>query len=86
MTPMVDKPESDSNPALDKAGLQLYQSKVGAIWWSAIGSRPEAQFATNIHCRYTKSLPRGDMNTLDRVLEYLVHSQELGLVLEVTGV
>ena len=43
--------------------------------------RPEVQFATNIHSRYTNSPLRGDMNTLDRVLEYLVHSPELGLVL-----
>ena len=61
--------------------IQLYQSKVGAILWSGMGSRPEVQFATNTHARYTKSHLRGDMNTFDRVLEYLVHSPELGLVL-----
>ena len=84
MTPMVDKmrePESESNPALDKAGIQLYQSKVGAILWPAMGSRPEVQFATNTHARYTKSPLRGDMDTLDRVLDYLVNTPELGLVL-----
>ena len=69
---------SESNPALDKAGIQLYQSKVGAILWSAMGSWPEVQFATT-WC--TKSPLTGDMLTLDRVLEYLVNSPELGLVL-----
>ena len=84
MTPMVDKPrepESDTKPALNKAGIQLYQSNVGAILWSAMGSRPEVQFARNIHSRYNKSPLKGDMNTLDWVLEYLVHSPEFGLVL-----
>ena len=88
MTPMVDKPrepESESNPALDKADIQLYQSKVGAILWSAMGSRPEVQYATNTHARYTKIPLRGDMHTLDRVLEYLVNTSELGLVLGGTG-
>ena len=54
MTPMVDglrEPESDSNPAQDKAAMQLYQSKVGAILWSAMRSRLEVQFATSIHSK-----------------------------------
>ena len=84
LTPMIDKerePESPTNQRLDTAGIKLYQSKVGSILWSAIGTRPEIQYATNIHSRYTKSPLRGDMVTLDRVLEYLVNSPELGLVL-----
>ena len=40
MTPMVDmprEPELGSNPALDKAGIQLHQSKVGVMLLSAMG-------------------------------------------------
>ena len=67
LTPMVDKPrepESDSNPLLDAAGVQLYQSKVGSTLWVAIGTRPEVQFSTNILSRYSKSPLRGDMETI----------------------
>ena len=72
LTPMVDKPrepESDINPPLDAAGLKLYQRKVGSVLWPAIGTRPEVQYAINIHSRYTKSPLRGDIVTLDRVLD-----------------
>ena len=54
LTPMVDKerePESESNPRLDAAGIRLYQSKVGSVLWPAMGTRPEIQYATNIHSR-----------------------------------
>ena len=64
LTPMVNKPresESDTNSRLDTAGIQLYQSKVGSTLWAAIGTRPEVQFSTNIHSRYSKSPLRGDM-------------------------
>ena len=84
LTPMVDKerePESDSNPPLDAAGIKLYQSKVGSALWPAIGTRPDVQLAINLHSRYTKSPLRGDMVTLDRVLDYLVNTPDLGLVL-----
>ena len=84
LTPMVDKerePESESNPRLDAAGIRLYQSKVGSVLWPAMGTRPEIQYATNIHSRYTKSPLRGDMVTLNRVLDYIVNTPELGLVL-----
>ena len=49
--------------------------------WPAIGTGPEIQLAVNLHVRYTKCPLRGDMATLDRVLEYLVNTTELGLVL-----
>ena len=84
LTPMVDKPrepESDTNPRLNTAGIQLYQSKVGSTLWAAIGARHEVQFSTNIHSRYSKSPLRGDMETIDRVLDYLVNTADLGLVL-----
>ena len=84
MTPMIDKPrepESATNPRLDTAGIKLYQKKVGSVLWPAIGTRPEVQLAVNLHARYTKCPLRGDMVTLDRVLEYLVNTPELGLVL-----
>ena len=84
LTPMVDKerePESDTNPPLDAAGIKLYQSKVGSALWPAIGTRPDVQLAINLHSRYTKSPLRGDMVTLDRLIEYLVHTPDLGLVL-----
>ena len=84
LTPMVDKqrePESETNPRLNDSDTQLYQSKVGAALWAGIGTRPEVQFSTNIHSRYSKSPLRGDMHTVDRVLDYLVNTPELGLVL-----
>ena len=84
LTPMVDKerePESESNPRLDAAGIKLFQSKVGSILWPAVGTRPEILFATNMHSRQTKSPLRGDMLTVDRVLDYLVNTPDLGLVL-----
>ena len=84
LTPMVDKPrepESADNPRLDAAGIKMYQKKVGSVLWPAIGTRPEVQLAVNLHARYTKCPLRGDMVSLDRVLEYLVHTPELGLVL-----
>ena len=89
LTPMVDKerePESDTNPPLDAAGIKLYQSKVGSALWPAIGTRPDIQLAINLHSRYTKSPLRGDIVTLDRLLEYLVHTPDLGLVLGGHGV
>ena len=49
------EPESETNPCLDAAGTRLYQSNVGSVLWPAIGMRPEVQYATNIHSRYTKS-------------------------------
>ena len=58
LTPMVDKPrepESDSNPRLNAAGIQLYQSKVGSTLWTALGTHPEVQFSGNIHSRCRKS-------------------------------
>lgn len=84
LTPMVDKPrepESATNPRLNAAGIQLYQSKVGSCLWPAIGTRPEVLFSTNMHSRYSKSPLRGDMTTLDRVLDYMVNTPDLGLVL-----
>ena len=84
LTPMVDKPrepESGTIPRLNTAGIHLYQSKVGSTLWAAIGTRPEVQFATNIHSRYSKSPLTGDMESIDRVLDYLVNISELGLVL-----
>ena len=56
LTPMVDKPrepESETNPRFNTAGIQLYQSKIGSTLWAAIGTRPEVQFSTNIHSRYS---------------------------------
>ena len=82
LTPMVDKPrelESATNPRLNAAGIQLYQSKVESTLWAAIGTRPEVQFATNIYSRYSKSPLRGDMETIDRVLDYLVNTTDFGL-------
>ena len=84
LTPMVDKerePESDINPPLDAASIKIYQSKVGSALRPAIGTRPDIQLAINLHSRYTKSPLRGDMVTLDRLLEYLVNTSDLGLVL-----
>ena len=49
--------------------------------WAAIGTRAEVQFSTNIHSRYSKSHLRGDIATIDRILDYLVNTSELGLVL-----
>ena len=84
LTPMVDKPrepESENNPWLNTAGIQLFQSKVGSTLWAASGTRPEVQFYTNIHSRSCKSPLRGDMETIDRVLNYLVNTADLSLVL-----
>ena len=39
------------------------------------------QFSTNIDSRYSKSPLRGDMDTIDRVFDYLVDATELELVL-----
>ena len=75
LTPMVDKPR------LDAAGIKLYQKKVGSVMWPAIRTRPEVQLAVNLHARNTKCPLRGDMVSFDIVLEYLVHTPELGLVL-----
>ena len=49
--------------------------------WPALGTRPDLQLATNLHSRYTKCPIRGDIVTLDRMLEYVVNSPELDLVL-----
>ena len=43
------------------------------------------QYSTNIHSRYSQSPLRGDMDTIDRVLDYFVNTSELGLVLDVLG-
>ena len=81
---MIDKeqePKFPSNPRLDTAGTKLYQSMVGSILWSAIGTRPEIQFSTNMPSRQTKSPIRGNIVALDLVLEYLVNTPDFGLVL-----
>ena len=52
---------------------------VGSVLWRAIGTHPKIQFAMNMHSRQ-KPL-RGDMVTLDRVLDYLVDTPDLRLVL-----
>ena len=44
-------------------------------------TRPEVQFSTNIHPRYRKSFLRGNMEIIDRKLNFLVNMTELGLVL-----
>ena len=75
------EPESDTNPLLDANRIKLYQRKVGSALWAAIGTRPDIQLAINLHSRYTKSPLRGDMVTLDRLLDYLVNTSDLGLVL-----
>ena len=38
-------------------------------------------YSANIHSRYSKSTLRGDMETIDRVLDYLVNTSDLALVL-----
>ena len=84
LKPMVDKekePESDTNPPLDAAGIKLYQSKVGSALCPVIGTWPDVQLAINLHSRHTKSPLRGDKVILDRLLEYLVNTPDLGLVL-----
>ena len=84
LTPMVGKErelESDTNPLLDAAGIKMYERKVGSALWPAIGTRPDILNAINTHSRYTKSPLRGDMITLDRLLDYLVNTPDLGLVL-----
>ena len=89
LTPMVDKErelESDTNLPLDAADIKLYERKVGSALWPAIGTRPDIQLAINLHSRHTKSPLRGDMVTLDRLLEYLVNTPDLGLVLGGLGV
>ena len=58
---------------------------MGSTLWAAIGTRPEVQFSTTIPSRYSKSTLRGDMETIDRVLDYLVNTSELGLVLRGLG-
>ena len=84
LTPMIGKEretESDTNPLLDAAGVKLYERKVGSALWPAIGTRPDILNAINMHSRHTKSPLRGDMITLDRLLDYLVNTPDLGLVL-----
>ena len=88
LTPMVDKErelESDTNLPLDAAGIKIYERKVGSALWPAIGTRPDIQLAINLHSSHTKSPLRSDMVALDRLLEYLVNTPDLGLVLGGAG-
>ena len=75
LAPIVDKPhepESGTDPRLNTSSIQLYQYKVGSTLWAVIGTRLEVQFPKNIHSRYGWLPLRGDMETIDRVLDYLV--------------
>ena len=64
---MVDKerePESETNPTSRCSWYYGFISPRWALYlWPAIGTRPEIQYATNMHSRYTKSPLRGDMVT-----------------------
>ena len=84
LTPMLAKPReplSDSNPALTPKETELYQSKVGSVLWPTRMTRPECLFSVGTHSTYTKSPRRADMHTLNRILEFLVSTPELGLKL-----
>ena len=82
LTPMLDiprPPESETNPLLTPTQQVEYQAKVGSCLWVANGTRPDSLFAVNIRSRYTHKPTLFDMKAMDRVLQYLAGTPDLGL-------
>jgi len=87
LTPMLDtiRPiESADNPLLSSQDQTLYQAKVGSALWLTNGTRPDSLFAVNIRSRYTHCPTKFDMLAMDRVLQYLASTPDLGLTFSST--
>ena len=83
LTPMVDVPRpkpSPTNPVLDAAGINEYQSKVGSCLWLVNSTRPDGLQAINMLSRYTHTPTAFDMKAVDRVLQYIAGTAEYGLM------
>ena len=83
ITPMIDIPRplaSDSNPQLSTEQKVEYQAKVGSLLWIANGTRPDCLYPVNIRSRYTHNPTAFDMKAVDRILEYIAGTPDLGLL------
>ena len=84
LTPMSDAPRSlpsDTNPLLDKKGIEDYQSKIGSLLYLANQTRPDILYAVNMHSRYTKSPTQEDVISVHRIFLYLAGTPSLGITL-----
>ena len=74
---------NDNNPiieeALDTAGVQDYQSRVGCLLWLAIMTRFDILYATSMASRKSKSPTTRDLAAVNRILLYIAGTAELGL-------
>ena len=87
LTPMLDtiRPiASVDNPLLSTQEQTSYQAKVGSALWLTNGTRPDSLFAVNIRSRYTHIPTKYDMHAMDRVLQYLASTPDLGLTFSST--
>ena len=87
LTPMVDTvrpPSSKSNPLLSTAEQTLYMSKVGSCLWLVNSKRPESLYALNMLSRHTHAPTVHDMKEMDRVLQYIASTPDLGLTFSST--
>ena len=82
VTPMVESPRtehSDNNKLLLKKGITDYQSRVGSLLYLATHTRPDILYAVNMASRQCKSPTEGDLDAVDRILNYLAGTRTLGL-------
>ena len=52
---------------------------MGSALWIIDGTTPDSLFAVNMRSRYTHHSTQFDMVAMDRILQYLASTPELGL-------
>ena len=81
-TPMCCYANDNNNiveKALDTAGIQDYQSRVGSLLWLAIMTRFDILYATSMASRKSKSPTTRDLAAVNRILLYIAGTSQLGL-------
>jgi len=68
-----------TSPALSTIGITMYQARVGSLLYLATHTRPDILYATTFLARYTKSPTEYHLSLVNRLLEYVVSSKDLGL-------
>ena len=90
LTPMVTesltdllnrhKNESDINRLLSPKDITLYQSKIGSLLYLAMQTRPDIYYSVIILAKFAKNPTIENMKQVNRVLNYINNTRELGLL------
>ena len=79
-TPMLcDYNILSESPDLDAKGKELFMSKVGCLLYLSTQTRPDIMFAVSQLSRKSRLPTVLDMSAVDRVLEYVASTPDLGL-------